>query len=351
MVKPVIRAVTGFVPQRHPLVESIEETVELVEKVSMKLSEKGFRVWSKRITMPFRKGGEARTMPRLRDMVPEEYFISAGTLHIETVNLETIKDLVGQGIYIGLSWKGEPPVKTVTEIFTRLSRIEPEYATRVAVSLNGRMLMTPYFPLSASLTSSVMVGIALLYPSLLADAYRKGGFEGIAEYIGQIHAELSSILSGIGMGFLVDYSISPWMDDSVAGLIETITGRPIHDVSSANAIAMLNSLLWRMEDQGGVGGYNEVMLPYAEDKGLMDAGSRGMLRARDLLYLSTICVAGPDMIVVPMDKDSLEAFIRLSFNIASNMVRVKALRIIPVDAEPGEMVSLGRFGRIPVIGY
>ncbi len=371
MDRPVVRTITFFlegvetdtVEEYLDNVESginnvVEKYSELVEE---KLGGRGYRVWTKRITLPRISKNLYKEMNRLIDGLKDLFTDSGFLINIGGISLnhiddaDIIVDIASNGFYTGLYWTGDPPIETVHEFFKRLADEDPEYATRVAVSLNGRPLMTPYYPLSTNTVGRRAVGLALLYPSVLRRVYRVGGLKGIEEYIIRVHDDLSKTLRNEGLGdivFFIDHSISPWMEDSVARLLEDVAGGEVFFPGIVYAVAELNAVLDRIADRNReVLGFNEVMLPYAEDSRLMELGALGRLRARDLLRLSMTCVAGPDMIVVPYDADRLRSFIMESFRLGLGVGRVKALRIIPVAGSPGDNIVLGKFGRVPVIDY
>ncbi len=94
-----------------------------------------------------------------------------------------------------------------------------------------------------------------------------------------------------------------------------------------------------------------MMLPYAEDSYLMELGREGLIRARDLLNLSMICVAGPDMLILPNRYEDLVSFAKASLLLGLLTNRLKALRIIIADGEPGDHVALGKFGSAPILDF
>ncbi len=367
--KPVIRSITYFTeaPAEQGVLDYTEalrnsilpRAVETIRKISEILEAYGYNVWTKRITLPLLSNEYYHHMDSILDTMDEylpknNIMGNIGGLYIDQLgNHELIISIVERGYYTGLLWRDNPPIDLATDIFLKISEAKPEYATRIAVSLNGQSLMTPYYPLSSNLMSSEAVGLALLYPEILKSIYVSGGLEGIEEYLLSTHDELTKLVAEeAGVEVFIDHSISPWMNNSVAELLETITGEKFHYPGIIDGVKSLNSIIRSISGKReNIMGFNEVMLPYAEDSRLIEIGGKGLIRARDLLYLSTICVAGPDMIVAPNDKEMLRSFIKASFTLGIDTGRVKALRIIPVSEKPGNLVDLGRFGKIPVIDY
>jgi len=80
--------------------------------------------------------------------------------------------------------------------------------------------------------------------------------------------------------------------------------------------------------------------------------SEGRLRLRDIIALSTVCVAGVDMVVIPAEYSfkHIEGLLKDAFEIAKFKGKVIGVRVIPYHSvKPGESVDLGLFGRVPVI--
>jgi len=83
------------------------------------------------------------------------------------------------------------------------------------------------------------------------------------------------------------------MNESVVELL-SLMGFELDSPGFNYGVRMLNDRISRMAEKlGYAGGFNEVMLPYAEDSLLIDAGRKGFLCARNLLLYSSTCVAGP----------------------------------------------------------
>ncbi|MCD6096225.1 MAG: DUF711 family protein, partial [Thermoprotei archaeon] len=96
-------------------------------------------------------------------------------------------------------------------------------------------------------------------------------------------------------------------------------------------------------------GFNEVMLPLAEDNWLKDLASKSILRVRDFVSLSVICVAGVDMIPMPNIKQrKLEAIISDILTLSIIKEKVVGVRLIKTKLNPGDILSLPLFGDIPV---
>lgn len=114
-----------------------------------------------------------------------------------------------------------------------------------------------------------------------------------------------------GVNGFIDHSINPWMDDSVARLLEYLSDEKFWRPGIIEGIMRIYTVLDQLAGtHDNIRGFNEVMLPYAEDRYLMELGEEGLIRVRDLLTLSMICVAVPDMLALPDRHDDLVSLVR-----------------------------------------
>ncbi len=355
--KPIIRCVTGFTKtdidwSKDGLKKAFENTLNIVEEASDLLKSNGYNVWTKRISLSIPPITVYSRLPdMLSDVIPSNYLVSTGCLFLEEVNIDKITDIVSQGIYLCLIWGKEPDAIKVADIFIKASSLDPINATRIALSLTGTPLESPYYPLSTSLYGEG-IGIALLYPKYLEQIFNKRGLRGIKKCLLSIEKDFLTIFEEFNTRYFVDYSISPWMENSVVELIESITGYSPDKPGFMHGIYILNNVLKEFMSMSKLmQGYNEVMLPYAEDNLLLKYGFEGKISAKDFLRFSSVCVSGPDMIVVPNDRSKLIGYIRDSLALGRSKGRCMGLRIIPVDSKVGEKVVLGKFGEVYVIDY
>lgn len=356
-IRPIIRCITGFTRtdiewSKNNLKKVLEDTANTVEEASDLLKSNGYKVWTKRISLPIPLITiYSKLSDILLDIVPDNYLVSTGCLFLEEVNIDRIVDIVSQGIYICLIWGKEPDAIKAANIFMKASMHDPINATKIALSLTGTPLETPYYPLSTSLYGEG-IGIALLYPNLLEQVFVKRGLKGIKKCLISIEKDLLSIFSEFNNRYFVDYSISPWMENSVVELIESITGYSPDRPGFLHGIYLLNNILKEfMSISKLMQGYNEVMLPYAEDKLLIHYGMEGKISAKDFLRFSSICVSGPDMIVIPNNRSKLIGYIRDSLALGRSKGKPMGLRIIPVDNKVGDKIVLGKFSEVYVIDY
>ncbi len=222
--------------------------------------------------------------------------------------------------------------------------------TRFAIVF-GDVYETPYFPATKYVRNAV--SLALLYPDDL-------------RFVEPNYSSLVSFLKGLGEKFLdflsrlagavgfshfgIDYSLSPWLSKSVARVFEW-WGCPLGSVGCVYLLHFLNEILGSVAKGMGGLGYCEVMLPLAEDDLLKEYVRSGVLDLYDLMFYSSISVAGLDMVPISMSEEFEATFmlIRDYAVLVSRFRRPKALRLILVPEEPGSEVAMGFFGRVPVL--
>ena len=219
---------------------------------------------------------------------------------------------------------------------------------RISLVLKGP-LMTPYFPSASSLNDESSVMASLLYLRYISSLLRNGislssALLSASDYVDKILSDISQN-SGIANAG-IDLSLSPWMEESIYDVIKAY-----HDVDFPYMYTLysINKELELASMKTRSIGFNEVMLPLAEDNWLKDLTSRGILRIRDFVSLSVICVAGVDMIPLPnFRQDELEAIISDILTLSLIKRRVVGVRLIKTKLNPGDTLSLPLFGDTPI---
>lgn len=351
-MKPTVRALVYFakhVESAGELKQEIEHGVILLSNVEEEIRSLGYAIFTKRISF---SGLPADLSSRVVDYLDRSIIASIGYSRSLTPQLAV--ELASLGLYVPILHPSEPDfelAKVYSEVFHKASSIDPLVATRIAVGLHDTKFQTPYFPDSSS-TGSREIGLSFLYAGCVLEDVKSGlSIDGSFYRVFRDFEKLALRIESLtGLRVKVDYSLSPWMEDSVARLYEH-HGFSIASTGSAYFTWFLNKLVQEHMNKALATGFNEVMLPYAEDSLLMEYGLKGLLRARDFLNLATTCVAGIDMVVVPENRPRLAGLIADAMSIAKTKSRPIAARIIPVPAQPGDLVNLGRFGKAPVIPY
>lgn len=348
----VVRAITFFtgkLQNASKVRDEVEYAVSVIDDVSDWLVRNGYEVFTKRISLP---AGSWKLAARALEYLGRDVLLSSG--FIEEPDEASVVELLESGVYTPILHRGSLDIeamKKYSQIIHRVSRRDPQLATRIAIGFYSEDLLTPYFPGSSSRGERVL-GLAFIYPSMLEDLLKKG--MGIESAIRSVFREFEKIAkeisSRVGLKTLIDYSLSPWMDHSVARLLEALGAR-VAKPGFNYVISMVNAYIEKHASREFATGFNEVMLPYAEDLELIRYGEKGIVKARDFLLYATTCVAGVDMVVVPEDVDSLAKLIADTAAIALMKKKPVWLRAIPVNLKPGEKVKLGRFGEVAVLDY
>lgn len=347
-----IRAITIFTSRIERLqdVENefkiAEETLDRVEKA---LKEHGYEVFTKRVSLP---GGPKELIYKLTDYASRGVLVSIG--YSKALKPVDVVDLATSGLYVPVLHVKEPSIddaRTYSQIFHEAALKDPLSATRIAIGFHDEGFQTPYFPDSSS-KGFRAVGLAFLYPRCLVRLVKNGlDLSEAFRYVFSEIKKVADIVKGSSqLPVVVDYSLSPWMSNSVAEVYSVI-GCPLLEPGVQYYTWLMNKCIQNYSDQSLRVGFNEVMLPYAEDLLLVEYGANGLIRARDFLAYAATCVAGLDMVVVPENREKFTQLVASAMTIAYIKSRPLALRAIPVASLPGDTVNLKRFGKVPVIPY
>ncbi len=254
-----------------------------------------------RVSLPIPPRGRLSTViDATGDSLPRNIMLSAGGVRLRHADANAVAEATSAGLYVPLLGLDEdvPELASVAaRVIHRAAEASPINATRVAVLAWREAIETPYYPLSTPSGASEL-GLSYLYVEAMRE-YLTGRTD-LARLARKL-SEPVSILARMGFRVTADYSLSPWMRESVALLIRDCFGVEPPSLGINYAIMRLNSII---ESVAGLphacpSGFNEVMLPYAEDSRLKELGGLGPLSVKDLLTYSASCVAGPDMAVVP----------------------------------------------------
>lgn len=345
-----VRSITVFLDPwnvERNIEEEIVGSIDLLEKTSKALREYGLEPWTARISFP---ANSILLFKRIVEKVDAKRFLtSLGFTDFDSSMSDTYLDALEKGFFLsfnGLRTLEKNVVEDLSIFIHNASSRNPLYATRIAIGFHESPLQTPYFPDSTSLSRGV--GLSFIYPSFIISRLEKGLEKAFDEFK-KIVVNAVNHLERRGFNVYVDYSLSPWMEDSVIELAEKI-GYQVCCPGFNYGILQLNREIKRILDDHEIG-FNEVMLPYAEDNRLKRLGEEGLIRARDFLLYGSTCVAGPDMIVTPANKEKLACFIRDVYAIYAIKKRPLATRIIPVSGKPGDKIDLKLFGEVSIIPY
>jgi len=222
-------------------------------------------------------------------------------------------------------------IKFLKTIYTKG---EVHLSRYVALLLGGTVYNSPYFP--ASITTQRGISISLLYPNDLqtindvTHVLRRG------EELGK------HLASTLGLEFLgIDASLSPWGEESVAKAVHRLFGVRLGEPGSHHAIYQLNKAI-ETADVKRIG-FNEVMLPLAEDDELKRLVWEGLLDLDHFVSYTSVCIPGLDM--APIKVGDWEMLKRLLYDLAAISYvkrRPIGVRIFPVDVDEYEVEGFGR---------
>jgi len=219
---------------------------------------------------------------------------------------------------------------------------------RISLTLRGP-LATPYFPSAASLFDEYSIMASLLYVKYLSNAIEEGSdlesaVLSACRYVEKVLSEVSESVGVKNAG--IDISISPWIDESLLSLFKAY-----HNVDFPHAytIRCINECLDRASRRINSVGFNEMMMPLAEDEWLKELVKKGILRLRDFIALSVLSVAGVDMIPLPLlDINGLSSIIYeiLAFSLVKD--KPFGVRLIATRLRSNDEINISPFGNIPI---
>ncbi|MEZ0290565.1 MAG: DUF711 family protein [Sulfolobales archaeon] len=354
----LIRSATIHIPSLS--VEDIARHRDVLEKFVERISSNGYNVWTKRISLP----PLSRSILSLCDEISRDLSLLSG-LYIAAFNIDfelyrdiSSKDLVScmtlnPSVFSSILIREERDLEIeFLEEFYRYGT--PDIFTRFA-GVIGRWVLTPYFPGSASIVEEPTITISLRYVDLFDRAFTsREEYKSLVRWLRKLYRVSLEVSEELGVYFGgFDLSLSPWMSESVAELIERYSGSMISEPGVAKTILEMNRFIEKIASDAGVKttGFNEVMLPLEEDNQLKKRALEKRLTLTSLLRLTPYCIAGVDMVVVSRERLKLRSLVRDLIASYEIKRKVHGFRIIPVNKSPGERISLGRFGEAVVIDY
>lgn len=225
--------------------------------------------------------------------------------------------------------------------------------SRFAVAFGGAPV-TAYFPVTTSEREGFT--LSLLYPNHISEELGRGKslYEALRDTALEAYrlAHEAREATGTSLQLLgIDLSLSPWEKESVAALLEKLLGFPLFSPGTQGLLYRVNAALGSIASSLDAVGFNEVMLPLAEDARLKELAAVGQLRLRDLVAATFACVTGLDMVPIPSETEDsvLKGIMRDLAAAHAVKGRKLGLRLLLVDAEPGGEVDLGMFGKTPVL--
>ncbi len=238
--------------------------------------------------------------------------------------------------------------------------MRPEASSRTAIMVN----VPPDSPFVPSAHHAVgmpemQVNIAISGPGVIESVIRrnkassfrelhetikKAAFKitRLGELIGKYVADVMKVQFGS-----VDLSVapSPKANDSVAGVLEAITGARVGSFGTLTALAIMMDAV----KKGGamatsnVGGLSSAFIPVSEDYVMTLRAKEGVLTLKDLLYMTAVCNSGIDMVGISKRQGKARAYAMIMdvLTLGMTLGKITGVRAIPLDAEPGTTVDLG----------
>jgi len=328
-----IRALTIFVTDLEK--DKIEKYVNELESI------KDEKIWTKRIAFPPTPANVS--FDKLSDLIPKNNDIIFSLIHVKSNDqrIREIPDILktNNNIYASILLKRTEDVKNLSDFIYSL---DPELSTRVAILIYDDFLLTPYFPVGSANTVFDSFAISLLY----TNDYLEGKVSKSFAEANQLGVKFSKLLNLRYLG--IDISLSPWMNESVAEIIEKKSGK-LFSPGNTYTVLELNkeifSEAWKQKITPI--GFSETMLPIAEDSLLIKRVEEGSLKLPHLQQLTFACVAGLDMVAISRDRDLYSKILLDSIAIQFNKRRPYGIRIIPSTGS--EYIFINGYGKIPEI--
>ncbi len=317
--------------------------------ISVVSSKYGVSIVTKRVTLPFVDNINAakEQLRILKSIAARRGYVYSGLSLMTPLDPFTVVKLITEYDTYSMVWMPEYDDELANfyiNLLKSMASEEPLAARKVAILL-GDLIETPYYPASVNVKGGTGLSIAILYASDLlegGDLQRKlKDLVGKANAIGEELSELAGVeYRGI------DASLSPWGQDSVVKVIEKVGGLRFGELGTMAAIGFINRLISELPFNKT--GFNEVMLPLGEDNELKERFNDGLVDLFKLISYTQVCVAGIDMVPVPVSELELSRNLLLDL---TEVVRVKGrslgVRLIPAR---GTSMDLGEdFGKSPVI--
>ncbi|MCS7099632.1 MAG: DUF711 family protein [Sulfolobales archaeon] len=331
---PVIRALALHIRSRD---FNLLEALGLLKELRKTLETEGVPVWTLRISL-----GEDFDWRGVRELCGSEALLAAYHKQVKDVSTRELTSYLkkcGNGYATILAL--EEDLEKLSELYMELTKdLSEDYFTRIGVSY-GKYVETPYFPISTALSDSISA--AYRYADLLATSEPSQWRSLILEFIGRVNSVLRDKAGEVGLKVRHDLSLSPWMNESVVDVIEKM-GVSFPRVGTLTAIRRINNVLAEVAQEVDSTGFNEIMLPVAEDNKLKEHVKRDALKIEDLIAFSTVCVAGLDMVAVPRDFNYLKNLLTDTYTAYLVKKKPYGVRVIPTEKP---VVSLSRFGELP----
>jgi len=325
-------------------------------------------IWSRRVVLPCfhaLDGGAIREVSNQIDEAAPSLGVGLVAFPLGVADIDQVADGIAASlsetestfISLKLSEMGRELTPDRAEAGARLlARIAekggPANCARFAFSC-GDQPETPYFPDTSSQREGFTLSLRYV-PDL--QSFFNQGRENVrdrtASLLKAVESEALAVSRRSSIDYIgVDCSLSPWMEESAADLVGTVMGSEFGGPGTHHATSCLNRLIGEASQGLRTCGFNEVMLPVAEDSELKELALEGRIDVSTLVSLVSICVAGLDMVALPLSTEprSLARLLQDVSSIANAKGRPAGIRLVLADGKPGGEVEMGQFGRVPIM--
>ncbi len=349
-----IRALTIHIDPntiKEKLSHYLEELISNINEASSKFN---LKIWTIRLAItPQTLNNTITFANKLEKTIPNEINYITIPLKIKSNDSsQDIYNLIEQNkrIFISITGGINELMKFKDLLIHIKEKQNYELFIKTAFSI-PKHIITPYFPSATAIENENGISAALLYINDLINA------NSIENEIIKCYTNANQLLSQISSKFKIknygiDLSLSPWMNESIANLIEKYGKIKFNKPGTHHAIYKLNNEIRNIIVKYGLNviGFNEVMLPYAEDNKLMELGGKGELTVYDLISYASICVAGIDLPIIPsLNENEIEKLIKDIYSILKVKNKPSGIRLILTSLKPSEIADLGFIGKAPVM--
>ena len=356
---PMIRSITYHARVNLDNVGEALRSVEgIVSRLREAVNDLGIRVWELRVALPPIK--DVRSCDAIATRFAEladDMDMLVAALHTNYVRRRDIVQslvksiAISDKLYASSLAQSLDDVKEYVEALYQLHDVG-DALTRYAIVFPNRPV-TPYLPV-ASYGGVEGLSIGLRYADLLLEAISRNELKHVRtffEKVREVCIELSRELSTRCIG--IDVSPSPWMDESVCRVLELLSRTEFPRPGIGWAIAKLNKLVLDLARKAGLNltGFNEVMLPIAEDNLLKKRVVENSVSLSTIARLTPYSVAGLDLAAfsVDDDRDVLKNILTEVFVAAEIKSKPLGVRLIPSTGSPGTSVKHRELGDIPIM--
>ena len=238
---------------------------------------------------------------------------------VEPEKIQILSDMLfkHQGMFSSINVKSMAAIAEASSVYARicksLSRRDFRGFANFRLGVGYNITdYTPFFPFSDGPETAVSVGLESL-PLIRQTWAKTHDFTSIsAALLDEVRCAEAAFKGVLVENGPIAYRGSDWSlaplpngNETVVGLVESISCNPIGSGGNLGTIARLTSCLKAPLAQGVTGtGFNGVMLSVLEDDVLANRFRHRTISVNDLLLYSTVCGCGLDM--VPISGDTPE---------------------------------------------